>query len=158
MNAKVVNPFILSATSIFKDVADIDLTKGQIEVGKGRKLISGYGVVIGITGGVHGQVLYELPTPFAESLTELLNEKKREEFSSEEDFISLIEGTINEIGNMISGQAVTLMSVENIDCDITPPTLLHGKEIQVISRDLQTIMVPFTTKLGYITINIAITA
>lgn len=158
MDAKIVNPFIVSAVNLFQDMAGLKLNKGKAELGKGRRLISGFGVSIGITGDVAGKVLYEFPDSFATSITEMLNEKKAHEFDSEEEFSEMRESTLNEIGNMISGGAVTMLGDEGYDCDITPPGLLHGKDIEVISRDQSTIMVPFQTSIGFITINIAVRA
>lgn len=155
MDVRFVNPFVVSAVSLLKEMADINLEKGNLEKGLGRILISGYGVVIGVTGDVAGQILYEFPEKFAYDITEILNNKKRGEFGSEEEFIDMSESTINELGNMISGKAITMLSREGINCVITPPTLFHGVGIEVISKNLETILVPFNTPQGALLINVA---
>lgn len=155
MDVRIINPFIVSAVSIFREMANLELEKGKPESVGGRKLISGYGVVIGMVGGVNGQVFYEFPLAFARSVTEILNGKKRVDYETDADFNDILESTLNELGNIISGKAVTILSSENIDVDITPPSIIRGTDVQVISKNMTTITVPFQSNIGYITVNVA---
>lgn len=155
MDVRFINPFITSLVSIFSEMANLTMEKGALVKGQGRKLFSGYGVAIGVTGDVCGQILYEFPESFSQSLTEILTEKKRSEYDSEEEFEDMMRSVINEMGNTISGLSITKLSEENINCDITPPILYYGKEIQVIPRNLQTIIIPFQSSIGFVSVNIA---
>ena len=158
MDVRFINPFIVSLVSIFKEMAGLTMEKGTLVKGQGRKLFSGYGVAIGIVGDVNGQVLYEFPENFSQLLTETLTEKKRGEYDSEDDFEDMMRSVINEMGNTISGLAITKLAEEGISCDITPPILYFGKEIQIIPKNLQTIIIPFQSSLGFVSVNIAMDA
>lgn len=155
MDVRFINPFVTSIVSLFKTTAKLDMQKGVLVKGQGRKIFSGYGVNIGITGTVRGQVLYEFPDIFTQTLTEILMDKKREEYDSEFEFEEMSRSIINEIGNQVSGMAITKLLSDDIDCNITPPILYYGKEIQVIPKDLQTVLIPFQCRIGFISINIA---
>ncbi len=155
MDIRFINPFITSIIGLFRTTAGIEMQKGALIKGQGRKLFSGYGVSIGITGQVRGQVLYEFPEIFAQALTEILSNKKRGGYDSEMEFEAMVRSTVNEIGNQASGMAVTKLSQDNINCDITPPVLYYGKEIQAIPKNLETVMVPFQSNIGFISVNIA---
>ncbi|MBW5411196.1 chemotaxis protein CheX, partial [Brachyspira hampsonii] len=146
MDVRFINPFIVSLVSIFKEMAGLTMEKGTLVKGQGRKLFSGYGVAIGIVGDVNGQVLYEFPENFSQLLTENLTDKKRGEY----DFEDMMRSVINEMGNTISGLAITKLAEEGISCDITPPILYFGKEIQIIPKNLQTIIMPFQSSLGFV--------
>ncbi|KLI31376.1 chemotaxis protein CheX [Brachyspira hyodysenteriae] len=154
MDVRFINPFIVSLVSIFKEMAGLTMEKGTLVKGQGRKLFSGYGVAIGIVGDVNGQVLYEFPENFSQLLTENLTDKKRGEY----DFEDMMRSVINEMGNTISGLAITKLAEEGISCDITPPILYFGKEIQIIPKNLQTIIIPFQSSLGFVSVNIAMDA
>ena len=67
----------------------------------------------------------------------------------------MMRSVINEIGNIISGLAITKLSEEGISCDITPPILYFGKEIQIIPKNLKTIIIPFQSNIGFVSVNIA---
>lgn len=155
MDVRFINPFIVSLVSIFKEMAGLKMEKGTLVKGQGRKLFSGYGVAIGIVGDVNGQVLYEFPENFSRLLTENLTYKKRGEYDSEDEFEDMMRSVINEMGNTISGLAITKLAEEGISCDITPPILYFGKEIQIIPKNLQTIIIPFQSPLGFVSVNIA---
>ena len=78
--------------------------------------------------------------------------------NSEDDFEDMMRSVINEMGNTISGLAITKLAEEGISCDITPPILYFGKEIQIIPKNLQTIIIPFQSSLGFVSVNIAMDA
>ena len=84
--------------------------------------------------------------------------KNRFEYDSEDDFEDMMRSVINEMGNTISGLAITKLAEEGISCDITPPILYFGKEIQIIPKNLQTIIIPFQSSLGFVSVNIAMDA
>ncbi len=155
MDVRVINPFITSIISLFQSVASLNMQKGALIKGQGRRLFSGYGVNIGVEGQIRGQVLYEFPDIFAVSLTELMTERRRGEYNSQLEFEDMVRSVVNEIGNQVSGMAITKLSTDNIDCDITPPVLYYGKEIQVIPKNLETLMIPFQSNIGFFSVNIA---
>ena len=154
MDVRFINPFAVSLVSVFNEMLGIRMEKGTLVKGNGRKIFSGYGVAVGVTGDIKGQVLYEFPEAFSGLITEILTDKKKSEYELE-DFEDMTRSVINEIGNTISANAITRLEKENIDCDITPPVLYFGEEIQVIPKNLQTVIIPFQSSIGFTTINIA---
>ncbi len=154
MDVRFINPFAISLVSVFNEMLGIRMEKGTLLKGNGRKIFSGYGVAVGITGDIKGQVLYEFPEAFSGLLTEILTDKKKSEYELEE-FEEMTRSVINEIGNTISANAITKLEKEKIDCDITPPVLYFGEEIQIIPKNLQTVIIPFQSSIGFTTINIA---
>lgn len=154
MDVRFINPFSISLVSVFHEMLGIRMEKGTLVKGNGRKIFSGYGVAVGITGDVKGQVLYEFPEVFSGLITEMLTDKKKGEYE-ENEFEDMTRSVINEIGNTISARAITKLEQEKIDCDITPPILYYGHEIQIIPKNLQTVIIPFQSSIGFTTINIA---
>lgn len=155
MDIRFINPFIISLISVFNDMVGIRMEKGALVKGQGRKLFSSYGVAVGIVGDVSGQILYEFPESFSQLLTEMLMDKKKSEYSFEQEFEEMMRSVISEIGNTITAHAVTRLEQDKINCNINSPILYHGSEIQIIPKSLQTLIIPFQSSIGYLSINIA---
>lgn len=154
MDVRFINPFVTSLVSVFYEMVDVRMEKGSLVKGNGRKIFSGYGVAIGITGDIQGQVLFEFPENFSYLITEILTDKKRGDYEKEE-LEDMTRSVINEIGNTISARAITRLEQDKINCDITPPVLYFGEEIQIIPKNLKTVIIPFKSNIGFVTVNIA---
>ena len=68
----------------------------------------------------------------------------------------ITKSAISELGNMILGNAATLLYNINIKIDITPPTLLLGEKISISIANMKTICIPLKTELGIIELDISI--
>ena len=62
---------------------------------------------------------------------------------------------ISELGNMITGNATTLISQKGYDVDITPPSVIRGEQVEVSTR-VPAIVVPMNTQFGKVEINVAL--
>jgi chemotaxis protein CheY-P-specific phosphatase CheC len=70
-------------------------------------------------------------------------------------FDEMASSAIAELGNMISGHATTLLSEAGYECQITPPTLIRGANVE-ISTSTPALVVPLYTDFGKIEINVAL--
>ena len=70
----------------------------------------------------------------------------------------MAKSAIAELGNMIMGNVSTEFFNNGTKIDITPPTVLVGKEIALSTKGLKTICIPLVLKkLGKIEIDVALT-
>ena len=67
----------------------------------------------------------------------------------------MVLSTVSELGNMITGNAVTLLSQNGYDVDITPPSVIKGTNIEV-STTVPALVVPISTSAGDVEINVAL--
>jgi chemotaxis protein CheX len=63
-------------------------------------------------------------------------------------FDALAASAIAELGNMISGNAMHLLSEAGWVCDITPPTVLRGTNIEISTVSIPAIVIPIHLAQG----------
>ena len=121
-----INPFLLSAQQILLQVCNMQTKVGQIS--KDNLCIDGEPVFImlGVTGemdvakDVASRMMMGMPVA---------------------EIDDMAKSALSELGNMIMGNAATLLSNNNLRIDITPPTLGMGST-KLTSPNLTSIRVP----------------
>jgi chemotaxis protein CheX len=61
---------------------------------------------------------------------------------------SLEQSAISELANMICGNAMSFFSQEGISLDITPPTLILGKQIEISAVKMRVLSIPIILNLN----------
>lgn len=120
MNAEHINPFLVSATRILKDMCFIDTKIGKPFLTECQFEQDSVIIVIGVTGEMRGQVLIEMRLQVACDIASkmcMMPVTQMDEIS---------KSAIGELGNMIMGNAATIFSTKGIGIDITPPVLAMG--------------------------------
>lgn len=122
MNVEYINPFLMAATSIIKDICQIEMKIGKPYVKTTEFAEDSVVIMIGVTGEMRGQVMIALTYNKA---LEIASKMMMGMPVTELDEMSI--SAISELGNMIMGNAATILSTKGIGIDITPPTVCHGK-------------------------------
>lgn len=109
--------------------------------------------IIGIVGDIEGVLVLRLKEEFA---LKLLNESGMD-YDNEEECDELKRALVAEIVNVISGNALPLLTAEHLD--ITPPIVIQGTNHTISwPSSSPKVGVPFTTDLGTFEILISITS
>ncbi len=135
MNAEHINPFLISATKILKDMCFIDCKVGKPFLSDCKFSDNAVVIVIGITGEMRGQVLIEMCHEVACSIASkmcMMTITQMDELS---------QSAIGELGNMIMGNAATIFSTKGIGIDITPPVIAIG-DMSFSNLETKNICVP----------------
>lgn len=82
----------------------------------------------GITGNITGTMMLKSDQKSATSIAEHML-KKINHFQESDEFSESQQEVIRELMNLISARALMILSEQNIDCNLTPPTLITGKQI-----------------------------
>lgn len=121
VNVEYINPFLMAATSIIKDICQIELTVGKPYVKETAFASDSVIIMIGVTGEMRGSVIialsYNKALEIASSMMMGMPVTELDEMAT---------SAISELGNMIMGNAATILSTKGIGIDITPPTLCRG--------------------------------
>ena len=121
MSKDYLAPFADAAQQTLKLLLDVDaLVAAQAEndTVEGTSEEDGQvGVVIGITGDLNGEVRYSFPPDTSLEIVKMMSGM---EFTEIDEFVT---SALGEIANIISGNAVTGLSVDHIICDILPPKI-----------------------------------
>ena len=136
MNVEYINPFTQATFDVLTMFGTFDPKLGKPFVKDDALISVGVVVVVGIIGEVKGQVAYS----FSEETAKMIASTMMMGMPvSELDEMST--SAISELGNMIMGNAATLLSTKGIGIDITPPTLSHG-EVSFTNNFAKTLCVP----------------
>lgn len=121
LSVDFVNPFLMSATKILKDMCFIDTKIGKPYIRDNSIDNDSVIIMLGITGEIRGQIVI------------ILNQLAACDIASKMIMMPVTEidelsgSAICELGNMILGNAATVFSTKGITIDITPPSLCIGK-------------------------------
>ena len=111
----------MAATNIIKDICQIDMQVGKPYVKQTAFADDSVIIMIGITGEMRGSVIIALTYNKA---LEIASKMMMGMPVTELD--EMATSAISELGNMIMGNAATILSTKGVGIDITPPTLCRG--------------------------------
>jgi len=72
-------------------------------------------IAIGIVGDLHGEVIFRFPVETSLNMVNIMSGMQFEEVDA------FVTSAISEVANIISGNVLTVISENNMKCDILPP-------------------------------------
>lgn len=133
INVDCINPFLMAAVSIMKDACQLEMKVGKPYVRNTDFEEDSVIIMIGVTGEMRGQVIISITL---ENACTIASKMMMGMPVPQLDDMAL--SAISELGNMIMGNAATILSTKGIGIDITPPTLGRGdiKFTQLYSKNV----------------------
>jgi chemotaxis protein CheX len=120
LKAEYINPFLESASIVLEQIANIKAVPGELGI-KDIKFVEKYiWIQIGMTGQMEGDIVFGLHEEVA---LKLVSAMMGGYVISEMDEMS--QSAISELGNMISGNASTILFNQGVRVDITPPKVVQ---------------------------------
>ncbi len=150
MKVEFINPFVKAAIDVLKSEIGSDVERGKLRVESSKSATFDINVMIGVTGAAQGFVLYVMDSETAINIVSKMMGQPFEEFDA------LAQSGIAEMGNVITGHASRGLSESGFVCNITPPTLITGKQTQIGTLDIPRLALPITTSCGAIEIHLAL--
>ncbi|WP_308635600.1 chemotaxis protein CheX [Paenibacillus silvisoli] len=123
MKAEYINPFLESAKIVIEQVAQVKPSTGQLGV-KEIKFANDYiWIQIGINGQMNGDIVFGLSEEVAlKMVSAMMGGYPIAEMDE------MGKSAISELGNMISGNASTMLFNQGVRVDITPPKLVLSNQ------------------------------
>ena len=72
INAEFVNPFLEAASVVFKSILNVDLRRGKLVIKESPIPSMDVAIIIGITGGVTGEVVYSMGYTMVKKIAQVL--------------------------------------------------------------------------------------
>ncbi|WP_028562145.1 chemotaxis protein CheX [Paenibacillus pinihumi] len=119
MKAEFINPFLESAKIVIEQMIMIRPETGELQVKDVRMVEEYIWIHIGMSGQIAGDVMFGLSEQVA---LKIVSAMMGGYVITEIDEMS--KSAISELGNMISGNASTLLFNQGVKVDITPPKVL----------------------------------
>ncbi len=120
MNADYINPFLIAATKVLKEMVFIDAKIGKAYAKDTRFENQSLLIMLGVTGKMKGQVILDFNEVVALDVASKMCMMPLDEMNE------LAQSAVCELGNMILGNTATVFSTKGIGIDITPPTICNG--------------------------------
>jgi chemotaxis protein CheX len=125
MQSAHINPFLESATFVIEQTCMVKPSRGNLQL-KNVSMENGHiWLQISMFGQMKGDVVFGFPEEVAIKIVSAMMGGYP---VTELDEMS--RSAISELGNMISGNASTIMSNQGIVIDISPPKMLSSQTIQ----------------------------
>jgi chemotaxis protein CheX len=150
MSVEFVNPFVNAAFSVMSMVLRETPTKGSVFAQPRDFTSQQVNVVVGVTGQVEGNVILGMSLHMADKVASVMIGKPVITFDD------LAASALAELGNMISGNAMMNLSSTGLTCDIAPPALLRGANIQISTFAIPSIVVVLELTIGEIYLTIGL--
>ncbi|MBJ9991170.1 MULTISPECIES: chemotaxis protein CheX [unclassified Paenibacillus] len=124
MKAEVINPFLESARTVIEQVIQVTPSTGSLGV-KNMEIIEDHiWIQIGMTGQLTGNIVFGIQEHVALRMVSVMMGGY---ILTEMDEMG--QSAISELGNMISGNASTILSNQGVTVDITPPRVMKSEHI-----------------------------
>ncbi len=137
MRKEYINPIIRAAIEVLKMTTGCDYSIGEPEVYKDPFITEHIVISLGITGEISGQTFITMDDAVAKSVASgMMMGMPVHEIDP------MAKSAISELGNMIMGNAATLLYNSGLTVDITTPSLIIGNNIEISSIKAETIMIP----------------
>ncbi len=120
VNVEHINPFLMAATKILKEMCFVDAAIGRPYIKNPAFFDNTLLILIGFTGTMKGQAMIAFEDPVACDIASKMIMMPVTEMDD------LAKSAICELGNMIMGNTATIFSTKGIAIDITPPTIGNG--------------------------------
>lgn len=150
MRVEYINPFVESAMSVLRTTVSADAKRGAPKLSSCINEIMGVAIIVGLAGQVSGRVIIDMSQETALNIASSMNDEKLTEFDE------LVSATLTELGNMITGNAVTKLHELGFKFDLTPPALFMGDNLRITDAKIEALVVPLELPEGKVEINVAI--
>lgn len=149
ISAEHINPFLMASKKVLQDVCfmEVGVQKPVLKQAVFGK--DSWVIIIGITGELGGQVLLVMSR---ENACSIASKMCMTEITEIDEFAS---SALSELGNMILGNAATVLSSNGVGIDITPPNLLNG-EGSLTNSYGKSLCVPLTIPGGEVELYLAL--
>ncbi len=151
MKVECVSPFVESCVSVFEALTNTTPERGKLSARPQIFTSQQVNIVCGIAGDVEGQVIYGMSIVAADKIaSQLLGQPIM-------TFDQLAASAIAELGNMISGNSMALLSEQGFNCVITPPTIVKGTNVKISTLNIPALVIPMKIHdVGDLEINVSL--
>ena len=151
MDVKYINPFMESVVNVLSSFGINDIRRGGIRRKDTMNITSDITSVIGMVGGLRGNVAYSFSSGTAKKLASAMMMGM-----PVEELDSMGRSASGELTNMIAGTAAGILSGGGLEIKLTPPSLIFGEDLFFIISMVQTVSIEMITPAGMIEINVGL--
>lgn len=119
MKAEVINPFLESARTVIEQVIQVSPSTGNLGIKEIELIDNHIWIQVGMTGQLSGNIIFGIAEQVALRMVSIMMGGY---VITEMDEMG--QSAISELGNMISGNASTILYNQGVSVDISPPQIM----------------------------------
>jgi chemotaxis protein CheX len=150
MSTQYMEPFVVALETVLAKYGVANIKAGPLQRKENMYIESDITAIIGLVGKIRGNVAFSLAEETSKKILSVMMDGE-----PVPEIDDLGRSTIGELANMITGAAVTLLSHTGVTAEITPPTIIFGKDVFIILSSIPAAEAIIGTELGAVTVNIA---
>lgn len=129
MKAEVINPFLESARNVIEQVIQVSPSTGILGIKEIELIDNHIWIQVGMTGQLSGNVIFGIAENVALRMVSIMMGGY---VITEMDEMG--QSAISELGNMISGNASTILYNQGVSVDISPPQIMRLESMSILPR------------------------
>ncbi|MCC6728699.1 MAG: chemotaxis protein CheX [Chthonomonadales bacterium] len=150
MRADYINPFVSASFNVLETVLAQKPSKGQLAMRPSVFTSQQCNVITGVVGRIEGQVIYGMSLITADKIASAMIGQPIRTFDQ------LAASAIAELGNMITGNAMALLSEAGYVCEITPPTIVRGSNVRISTLSIPALVIPICLEQGQLELTVSL--
>ena len=151
MKADLINPFLSATSGILAQLNINDIRMGKRAIKEMMFVNLDVTSVISLVGTLRGNISLSCSETTTKGLISAMMMGM-----PVETIDSVARSGFGEFTNMVAGNAVSTLAEADYQVDITPPSIITGKNVYFIISQVKTIAVTLNTGVGDIEINIGL--
>jgi chemotaxis protein CheX len=148
--AEHFHPFLQAAREVLELELGMEVRRGAIRMERDRATADAVSVLVAIRGRLTGLALFGMGRETALAIAGTLLGEPVEELDE------MVLSGIAELGNVITGRSVTLLTQSGLGGTVAPPILLVGAGSLLSDAPISRIVVPLEFELGALEAHLAI--
>lgn len=150
MRVEYINPFFQATNDVFSVMLSLQTKRGDLRASEELIPVHEANVAIGVTGHMRGSLLFSFPENMALQMVKIMSGMEMNRLDA------FVTSALSEVANMISGNALTLLSQNKLICDISPPQIIVGKGGSMSMATEKAIVLPLQTDIGTFEISVSL--
>lgn len=153
MKAEWLNPFFIAFSNMVREIVPEETTfeVGAFYIADEMRSSFDVAVVSTISGDAVGKVVLSMESNAALGVAETMMNKAVDSFESE------AQSAVQELMNMVAGNALSALVGEGVHVLFSPPTLFYSQYVSTITADCPiALTLPIHTGMGEMELNVAL--
>lgn len=150
MDIRCINSFIAGLLNVSGMLGMTSMQRKGLNKQAKLRTENDVNIIIGLVGDIRGSVVFSMQEATARNIASAMMGGM-----PVEKFDLIPKSALCELSNMVAGNSVSLLEKEKVLLNITPPTLITGKNMITMISQVETLVVQFEGNEGKLEMNVA---
>ena len=150
MKSEYIQPFVEALVKVLEQATSAPVKRNAVGVTSSPIATMGVASIIGITGQSEGRAVLDMSHETACRMASAMSGEPAGAYDA------MVSSTINELNNMVCGQAVSTLANRGLKMDMNPPTLFTGRNMDITNSGMEIVTIPVETRHGPVMLNLSL--